>query len=230
MSLRAVAGVDSPVVVAVDVGKAMVALTVTDAGRRGLLGPVDFELTGRGLVGVLALVRSTLAGVDTPVKVGVEAAGHYHLPLLEPSAWPAGWQVLELNPAHVAEQRRVQGRRRVKTDALDLEAITELVLSGRGNPVTAREAVIGELSAWAAHRTRRVQTRTATKNQLLGQLDRAFPSLTLALPDVLGTKVGRLVAAEFADPKRLAALGTSRFIRFPAAWPGGAPADSRTTR
>jgi len=58
--------------------------------------------------------------------------------------------------------------------------------------------------------------RTATKNQLLGQLDRTFPGLTLALPDVLGTKVGRLVEAEFADPARLAALGSSRFVRFGA--------------
>jgi transposase len=61
-----------------------------------------------------------------------------------------------------------------------------------------------------------VQTRTATKNQLLGKLDRSFPGLTLALPDVLGTKVGRLVAEHFADPKRLAGLGASRFIRFAA--------------
>ena len=116
----------------------------------------------------------------------------------------SGWEVLELNPAHVAEQRRVAGRRRVKTDAIDLEAITELVLAGRGQVITEREVLIGELAAWAAHRSRRVATRTATKNQLLGQLDRAFPGLTLALPDVLGTKIGRLVAAEFADPARLA--------------------------
>ena len=66
------------------------------------------------------------------------------------------------------------------------------------------------------HRSRRVQTRTATKNQLLAQLDRCFPGVTLALPDVLGTKVGRLVAAEFADPHRLAALGVTRFVRFAA--------------
>jgi transposase len=76
--------------------------------------------------------------------------------------------------------------------------------------------VVGQLAAWAAHRARRVLVRTATKNQLLGQLDRAFPGLTLALPDVLGTKVGRLVAAEFADPARLAALGAVRFVRFAA--------------
>ena len=78
-------------------------------------------------------------------------------------------------------------------------------------------ASVGELTAWAAHRHRRVATRTATKNQLLGQLDRCFPGLTLALPDVLGTKVGRLVAEHFADPHRLAGLGAARFVRFAAA-------------
>jgi hypothetical protein len=205
-----------PVVVAVDVGKTAAALSVTDAGRHRLLGPVDFQMTGPGIEAVLAPIRSRLAGSDAPVRVGIEAAGHYHRPLLSGSVWPAEWQVLELNPAHVAEQRRAQGRRRVKTDALDLEAITELVLAGRGIPVIPHGTVIGELGAWAAHRTRRVLTRTATKNQLLGQLDRAFPGLSLALPDVLGAKVGRLIAAEFADPKRLATLGAGRFVRFAA--------------
>jgi transposase len=101
MSVHAAPVVDLPVVVAVDVGKTVVALSVTDAGRHRLLGPVDFEMTGRGLDAVLALIRSTLAGADVPVKVGIEAAGHYHRPLLAPSLWPAGWQVLELNPARM---------------------------------------------------------------------------------------------------------------------------------
>jgi transposase len=171
-------------------------------------------MTASGLAAAQGCVRAVLPAGEMVVKVGIEAAGHYHRPLLAPSAWPVGWPVLQVNPAHVAEQRRVQGRRRVKTDAIDLDAITELVLAGRGDPVGGRDAVIGELVAWSAHRTRRVVARTATKNQLLGQLDRSFPGLTLALPDVLGTKVGRLVAAHFADPKRLAALGTTRFILF----------------
>ena len=97
------------------------------------------------------------------VKVGVEAAGHYHRPLLGAGVWPAGWELLELSPARVSEQRRVQGRRRVKTDAIDLEAITELVLAGHGMPVTARSARLTELTGWAMHRSRRVQTRTATR-------------------------------------------------------------------
>jgi transposase len=205
----------SMVVVAVDVGKNTVACSVTDEKRHRLLGPVDFAMTRGGLDSVVTRIRALVPAV-VDVKVGIEAAGHYHQPLMMPSSWPPGWELLELNPAHVTEQRRVQGRRRVKTDAIDLEAITELVLAGRGNPVTDRALVLGELAAWVGHRSRRVEARTSLKNQLLGQLDRAFPGLTLALPDVLGTKVGRLVAEHFTDPTRLALLGEVRFIRFAA--------------
>lgn len=215
--MRAAPVTSSTVVVAVDVGKCSVALSVTDAARHRLLGPVEFAMTRSALTATVGQVCGVLSCPHVPVKVGVEACGHYHQPLLAPSAWPAGWEVLELNPGHVAEQRRVQGRRRVKTDAFDLDAITEMLLAGHGIPVTVRSEVLGRLTMWTAHRARRVLTRTATKNQLLGQLDRAFPGLTLALPDVLGTKVGRLVAEEFADPARLAALGQARFVRFAAA-------------
>jgi transposase len=198
-------------VIAVDVGKTTAVVSVTDAGRHRLFGPVDVPMTGPGVGWFVSKARAVVP--DGVIRVGVEAAGHYHRPMLSRSVWQ-GWEVVELNPAHVAEQRRVMGRRRVKTDAIDLDAITELLLAGRGVLIGEPVATIGELAAWAAHRHRRVATRTATKNQLLGQLDRCFPGLTLALPDVLGTKVGRLVAREFTDPKRLAALGVSRFIRF----------------
>lgn len=205
----------SVVVVAIDVGKNTVACSVTDDQRHRLFGPVDFAMTRTGLDATLSRIEKVIPAAAR-VKVGVEAAGHYHQPLMTTTVWPTGWELRELNPAHVTEQRRVQGRRRVKTDAIDLEAITELVLAGRGMVVNERALVLGELTAWVGHRARRVAARTAVKNQLLSQLDRAFPGLTLALPDVLGTKVGRLVAEYFADPSRLAALGEARFIRFAA--------------
>jgi len=206
----------STVVVAVDVGKTEFAFSVTDATRRSLLKPrTGCSMTGASLAQVVADIGQVLPA-DAVVKVGVEAAGHYHRPLLMAGSWPISWEVLELNPGHVTEQRRVLGKRTIKTDVIDLQAMTELLLAGRGQPVRDRCLVLGELTAWSAHRTGRVALRTATKNQLLGQLDRTFPGLTLALPDVLATKVGRLVAAEFADPARLAALGSTRFIRFGA--------------
>ena len=206
----------STIVVAVDVGKNEFAVSVTDATRKVLLKPrLGCPMTVTSLRQVIADVEGLLPP-QAQVKVGIEAAGHYHRPLLSPQSWPDGWELLELNPGHVTEQRRVLGKRTIKTDAVDLQAMTELLLAGRGLPVRGQDTVLAELTAWSAHRTSRVALRTSTKNQLLGQLDRTFPGLTLALPNVLGTKVGRLVAAQFADPARLAALGSSRFIRFGA--------------
>lgn len=97
----------------------------------------------------------------------------------------------------------------MKTDAVDLEAITELFLAGQGTPVIAAEQVIGELSARSAHRLRRVQPRRATKNQLLGQLDRSFPGLTLSRPTLVPSTSGN------ANPSLRAGMGhrASRQLR-----------------
>lgn len=131
----------STIVVAVDVGKTSAMLSVTDSARNRLFGPVEFAMTR----GELAAIVDRVGGVVTAcaqVKVGIEAAGHYHRPVLD-YGWPPGWEVVELNPAHVAEQRRVAGRRRVKTDAIDLEAITELVLAGRDSRSLPRRHYLG---------------------------------------------------------------------------------------
>ncbi len=216
MVVQACAVTSLTVVVSVDVGKTEFAFSVSDTSRRLLLKPrTGCPMTAPSLRQVIGDIQ-TVVSPGAIVKVGIEAAGHYHRPLLAAGSWPAGWELLELNPGHVTEQRKVLGKRTIKTDVIDLQAMTELLLAGRGLPVRDRSVVLTELTAWSAHRTGRVALRTATKNQLLGQLDRTFPGLTLALPDVLGAKVGRLVATEFADPARLAALGTSRFIRFGA--------------
>jgi hypothetical protein len=55
-------------------------------------------------VGVDRLVERVEAGLPPRVRlirVGVEAAGHYDLPLLAAGVLPAGWELVELNPAHV---------------------------------------------------------------------------------------------------------------------------------
>jgi len=204
------------IAVPVDVGKSSAAVMAVDVTGRAVMPATDFEITRDGVAGMLARLRRALpAGVQL-VRVGIEAAGHYHRPLTAPGVWPEGWQVVELNPAHVTAQRRVNGSRGVKTDRVDLAAIADLLLAGRGLPVVAADEALVELSAWAAHRRRRIEVRTATKNQLLGQLDRAFPGVSRALPNVLGTKAGRLVAAHFADPARLVRLGEDRFRAFAA--------------
>jgi transposase len=204
------------VAVPVDVGKSAAVAMACDFTGQVLVPSFAFTLN---LDGVAELVGRVTAALPSPVRlvrVGVEAAGHYHRPLTTSGVLPAGWQVVELNPGHVAMQRRVNGQRTVKSDHVDLTAIADLLLAGRGNEVAVVDDPLVELTAWVAHRRRRVATRTATKNQLTGQVDRCFPGLGACLSSVCDTKVGRLVIAEFADPTRLARLGVVRFQAFAA--------------
>jgi transposase len=207
---------DELVAVPVDVGKSTATAMACDFTGQIIVPPFEFRLDLRGVAGMVGGVDARLPVATRLVRVGVEAAGHYHRPLTTSGVLPDGWQVVELNPGHVAMQRRVNGQRGVKSDQVDLVAIADLLLAGRGNEVAVADDPLVELIGWVAHRRRRVVTRTATKNQLTGQVDRCFPGLGTCLSSVCDTKVGRLVVTEFADPTRLARLGAARFRRFAA--------------
>ena len=205
------------VAVPIDVGKGSAAALVCDFTGELLVGRFQFALTRVGVAGLVGRVQAVQAARPVElVRVGIEAAGHYHRPLSSAGVLPADWQLVEYNPAHVAAQRRTNGQRGVKTDTVDLAAISDLLVAGRGLPVGRTDPAMVELAGLVAHRARRVQVRSALKNQLLGQVDRCFPGLGGCLADLLGTKVGRLLVAEFADPARLAHLGPARFRGFAA--------------
>lgn len=217
LSARSVGvALDRLVAVPVDVGKSSAMAMVVDFSGRRLAAPFEFALDRPGVAGFVARVEQALPVDAVLVRVGVEACGHYHRPLVASRALPEAWQLVEENPAWVSAQRRVNGTGRTKTDPIDLVAIADLLLAGRGYEVVVGGQPLVELTAWVAHRRRRVQARSAVKNQLTGQLDRCFPGLGATLSSVLGTKVGRLIAVEFPDPERLAKLGVSRFRSFAA--------------
>jgi transposase len=205
--------------VPVDVGKHEAMALVADAAGERLVAPFTLTLDRPGLAEFVQRVnRVAAARGEVQIEVGVEAAGHYHRPVTASSMLPSSWTLIELNPAHVTEQRRVLGKRGIKTDQIDLAAMFDLLVVGRGLAVAPRSEALEQLQAWAAMRHRRIGAVIAVKNQLLGQMDRAFPGASRCLAgSLLEVKVGRLVIAEFADPTRLARLGVERFRRFAAA-------------
>jgi transposase len=196
------------IAVAIDVGKHSAMALVCDFAGELLARPFEFAMSRPGIELLVARVTAaTSARSVRLVRVGIEAAGHYHRPVVSAGVLPVAWQVVQCNPAHVAAQRHVAGRRGVKTDHTDLVAISDLVRAGHGGDQPPVRPVLLELRAWVAHRDRRVAVRSATKNQLLGQVDRVFPGLAGCLADVLGTKIGRLLVSEGCDPAHLVGLG-----------------------
>ena len=77
------------VVVAVDVGKNTLALSATDSEHQVLLDPFDAAMTRTGLNAALEKIQIVIPP-DIPALVGIEAAGHYHRPLMSSVSWPPG--------------------------------------------------------------------------------------------------------------------------------------------
>jgi hypothetical protein len=103
--------------VPVDVGKHEAMALVADAAGERLVAPFTFTLDRPGLAEFVQRVdRVAAVRGKVEVEVGVEAAGHYHRPVTASSMLPSSWTLIELNPAHVTEQRRVAGKRGIKTD------------------------------------------------------------------------------------------------------------------
>lgn len=116
MVVQAAPVTSSTLAVAVDVGKNEFAFSVTDSSRVLLLKPrTGCPMTGPSLAKTITDIQAVLPS-SAAVKVGIEAAGDYHRPLLGAGSWPQEWELLELNPGHVTEQRKVLGKRTIKTD------------------------------------------------------------------------------------------------------------------
>jgi transposase len=153
------------------------------------------------------------AGLGSLVRVGLEAAGHYHLPLAG-GVLPASWELRVLNPGHVAMQRKANGSRGVKTDKIDLTAIADLLLAGKGTIAPPFADPIMTLTGWVAHRRRRSLVRRRTIQQLTTHVDRCFPGLGATMWSVALSKAGRLIISELPTPLGspvLALLGCGRF-------------------
>ncbi|MGV1010703.1 MAG: IS110 family transposase [Dermatophilaceae bacterium] len=201
--------------VPIDVGKHKAMAKVVDFTGAELAKPFEFPLDRSGVKALVERVRGTMPASVSLVRVGLEAAGHYHLPLAG-GVLPVDWELRVLNPGHVSMQRKVNGQRGVKTDKIDLAAITDLLLAGRGVIAPPFADPIMTLTGWVAHRRRRSLLRRRTIQQLTTHVDRCFPGLGATMWSVVLSKAGRLVISELADPIRVARLGPSRLRSFAA--------------
>jgi transposase len=98
------------IAVPIDVGKRHAAALVCDFAGELLARPFRFAINRAGIAELIGQVAVATAGRPVGlVRVGIEAAGHYHRPLLAADVFPAGWQLVQLNPAQVAAQAAGRG-------------------------------------------------------------------------------------------------------------------------
>ncbi len=211
-----VRGVDPAacLVVPVDVGKWSAMALVADHHGEIAVAPFEFRLDEPGVQQLLSVIEAEVAERRAVLcRVGVEAAGHYHRTVVA-RLRAAGVEVVELNPAQVKEARAQQLLRRLKSDERDLGAMAELLIRGAGRLPQVRDEAMATQVAWAGHRRRKVAAHVALSNQVQGHLDLVFPGLGACFDGILGTKAGRVLVRELADPDRMRRLGIEGLVRF----------------
>lgn len=203
--------------VPVDVGKRAAAALVSDLYGQVAVDAFRFDLDEPGVERFLETVDEVSGERDAQlVRVGVEAAGHYHRVLMGRLAGEEHLEVVELNPGHVNEMRGRQGRRRLKTDETDLAAAAELLARGGGTRPRDAETAMAVQRVFAGHRQRKVWARSGLSNQIQVLADQLFPGLTDCYWKMMRAKSAWVILAEICDPVRIRRLGAKRLQRFVA--------------
>lgn len=204
-------------VVAVDVGKRSAMGLIADHCGQIFGEPVDFELTLPGASALEHAVRSAARHSDAAsIRIGIEAAGHYHRSLAA-RLRDRGFDVVELNPYQVKLARGQMGQARTKTDLRDCMAMIEMLIRGQGWPLRASEESTAEQRAWVAHRRRKLHAAKALGAQIHALADTAAPGLTSCFTTGLESKTLRMLLATLPHPGRIASLDTAALVRHAAA-------------
>jgi transposase len=204
-------------VVPVDVGKRTAIALVADHYGQIVGDPFEFGLTVSGVDALVTAIDGVAKRVAAgSVRVGIEAAGHYHQALAV-TLRDKGFDVVELNPYQVKIARAQLGQARIKTDLRDCMAMVELLVRGQGWPRHREDGAVAEQAALVAHRRRKQAAAQALGSQIHALADLAFPGLTGCFNTGLESKTLRMLLATIAEPARVAAMSPAELVRHAAA-------------
>ena len=199
-------------VVPVDVGKRSGLAMVADHHGEVVGHPIEFDLTRSGtdrLIGVLEHAREQ-RGAES-LRVGVEAAGHFHQALCS-ALDRRGLDVVELNPRAVKLARGQVGSMRLKTDLRDCFAMVELLTRGQGWPFHRHTDTIVSQQLWVARRRRVLEASRRQRNQVHALADLACPGLIDCFRSGLDAPTLRMMLSTIVDPTALAAMHEDELV------------------
>jgi transposase len=153
----------------IDVAKRSHTGIVLDEQGQATQPAFKFPNTRKGMIHLL----KSLAALEKPVTVGLEATGHYWLPVYD-QLTKAGYPVVVLNPLQTHVYRRT-GIRRRKSDKHDAFWIADFVrISGSRNSQVCTH-IHPQLRQLARFRWSLVDQIGDAKRRIIGLLDQVFP-------------------------------------------------------
>ena len=168
--------IDSPLYVAIDVAKYYHKAMIFDWDKNIIEPPFTFDISKEGFGRLIEKITINGKRYKTEsVVIGMEATGHYHETLVE-HLRAKGFKVLLFNP-YATFKTRALDIDYVKTDEIDLKAIGQAMILGKGREAKDEETVYKELKLLTRFRRAKNNARRILKNQMLRDLDRLWPGM-----------------------------------------------------
>ncbi|WP_071393170.1 IS110 family RNA-guided transposase [Bacillus tuaregi] len=165
-------GTENLLLVAVDAAKythkAMISTFYGDI----IVKPFEFDASLTGFEVLKKQIQTAIVHNDMKVVVGVETTGHYYEALVR-KCYSEAFHVRILNAATTAREREAL-LNWSKTDNLDLMAILQSIIHGRGTSNELPSGDVHRLQKLTRARRELVQEQTATKNLIRVYVDHIF--------------------------------------------------------
>lgn len=146
---------------------------------------------------------------NLPVIIGMEATGHYWLPLYS-RLLQEGFEVNVINPIQ-SDSFRNMYIRQTKNDSVDAFIIAEVIRFGRFSTTSLAEEDILALRNLSRFRLFQVDTVADLKRKTISLLDQVFPEYSSLFSDTFGKSSLELLSSS-CTPEEILAMDTENLI------------------
>ena len=168
----------------IDIAKSSHVIGATDERGRVAAKPMQFENSAPGFDRCVAYLAG-LAESKSELAVGMEATGHYWLPLFC-RLQAEGYAVTVINPVRTDAMRRFKGSSRVKTDVIDCVLVAETLRCGGFEPSRLGDEAMIELRQLTRLHQELKESVADLKRQVIVALDQVFPEYGSIFSDTFG--------------------------------------------
>ena len=168
----------------IDIAKSEHVIGATDERGKDAARPMSFANSAGGFERCIAYLEG-LADSKAGLLVGMEATGHYWLPLFC-RLQDEGYDVVVVNPIRTDAMRRFKGSSRVKTDMIDCVLVAETLRCGDFEPSRLGDEAMIELRQLTRLHQELKESVADLKRQVVVALDQVFPEYDSIFSNTFG--------------------------------------------
>lgn len=168
----------------IDIAKRDHVIGAVDERGKEIAGPMKFANSAAGFDRCAAYLEG-LSESKSEIQVGMEATGHYWLPLFC-RLQRDGYDVVVINPMRTDAMRRFKGSSRVKTDFVDCAIIAETLRCGGFEPSRLGDEAVVELRQLTRLHQTLKESVGDLKRQVITALDQVFPEYDSIFSNTFG--------------------------------------------